>query len=389
MKHYPRLGPSLAGLGLGILCLLNPGPLPAESPQAKSPGSSAPLDPDPDWSLRLFRKWSVRPYTASHLAAADGVVYVGTREGKLFAVGSEAGSIHWVRKLGDRITGGPMVSETGRVYAGTNRGELWSLQASNGETRWHAQLSSEIIAAPQVAAKMVFVVTADGFLWALRTADGGKRWSFNVESPKLILRSGGQPAYSDGMVFAGFANGKLVALNAADGRVKWRKAVAIPQGRTELARMVDIDAAPRVVDGMVIAAAYQGAVTALDAATGEPFWEREFSAYNDLAIHGERLYITTDQESIICLAQENGSTLWTQKALQGHGALSAPAIIGETLVVGDGEGRLSWFDLETGKLRTQLDLGPSAIHTPPLALPEGGVLALSEQGTLNRIQIQP
>ncbi|HKL77870.1 MAG TPA: outer membrane protein assembly factor BamB [Gammaproteobacteria bacterium] len=337
------------------------------------------------WALPLFQQWSIRPYAAARMAAGDGRAYVATREGRLFAVDAASGGVDWVRDLGGRISGGPAVGEQGRIYAGTDQGKVYALAADNGDTAWEGQVSSEVITAPRVGAGMVFVRTADDFLWALRAADGGSRWSFNVEGRSLALRGGSRPALDDGRVFVGFSSGELVALNAGDGAPRWREAVATPSGRTELERMVDVDAAPRVVDGTVIAAAYHGAVVALDVADGQQLWKRNFSVYNDPAVAGDRVFITTADQAVIALDRSNGGTLWTQKELADSGALSAPVVTEEAVVVGDGDGRITWFHRDSGKLIGQIDLGPSPVHGPPLALEGGVVLALTDQGTLHRL----
>ncbi|HKJ70355.1 MAG TPA: PQQ-binding-like beta-propeller repeat protein, partial [Gammaproteobacteria bacterium] len=247
------------------------------------------------------------------------------------------------------------------------------------------QVSSEVLTVPRVAAGMVFVRTADDFLWALRTADGGSRWSFNVEGRSLALRGASRPAYADGRVYAGFSSGELVALESGEGKPAWRETIASPSGRTELERMVDVDASPRVVDGVVIAAAYHGAVVALDATDGQQLWKRQFSVYNDPAVAGERVFVTTADGKVIALDRSGGGTVWTQKALSRAGSLSDPVLTGRAVVVGDGDGRVTWLDRETGRVMGQIDLGPSPVHGAPLALSDGAVLALTDEGTLNRI----
>ncbi len=368
---------------LGLLSGLLPGGLPGLEGSALALGI-----PHRSWSLPLFRQWSIRPFTASRMAAAGGVAYVGTREGRLFAVEAASGSFRWVRRLGGRISGGPAVGGDGRVYVGTDDGKVWALSAEDGITVWKVQLSSEVMTAPTLAAGMLFLRTADDFVWALRSADGGTRWSFNVEGRSLALRGGSRPAVSRGIVFTGFSTGELVALKVADGSPLWREAIATPSGRTELERMVDVDAAPEVIDGTVIAAAYHGAVAALEAGTGQQLWKRRFSVYNDPAVAGDRVFVTTAEGAVLALDRSGGGTLWTQKALTGAGALSPPVVAGDSIVIGDGEGRLTWLDRETGELAGQLDLGPSGVHGPPLALDDGWVLVLTDQGVLNRVRLR-
>lgn len=372
-------------LALTLLSALVAGAAPSAAQDGGEPRLGT---PHRAWSLPLFRHWSVRPYAATRMAAADGIAYVGTREGRLFAVEAVSGDIRWARWLGARVSGGPSLGRDGRVYVGTDGGKVWCLDPGTGETVWKVGVSSEVMTAPTLAAGMVFVRTADDFLWALRGADGGTRWSYNVEGRSLALRGASRPVFRRGTVFTGFSTGELVALKAGDGSPRWREAIATSSGRTELERMVDVDASPVVVDGTVIAAAYQGGVVALEAASGQQLWKREISVHNDLAVAGSMVFVTTAKGTVMALDRDGGGTMWTQKGLADAGALSPPVVAGETVVVGDGEGRLTWLRRETGEVAGQLDLGPSGIHGPPLVLDGGWLLALTDQGVLNRVRLR-
>jgi outer membrane protein assembly factor BamB len=370
-------------------CLTLPAGTAVAAEDGEADGTKAPVTPAVSayrsWSLPLFKRWSIRPYTSSRMAAADGVAYVGTREGRLVAVEASTGAVRWIRDLGGRISGGPAVGQGGRVYVGSGEGKVWALAADSGATQWQAQVSSEVITVPRLAAGMLFVRTADDFLWALRTADGGTRWSYNVEGRSLALRGGSRPAFADGRIFTGFSTGELVALESSDGSPAWRETIASPSGRTELERMVDVDAAPRVVDGMVIAAAYHGSVMALSVSSGQQLWKRKFSVHADPVVAGDRIFITTADSEVVALDRSGGGTLWTQKTLADAGTLSAPVLTERAVVVGDGHGRVSWLERDSGRLLGQIDLGPSAVHSPPLVVGDGAVLALTDQGVLNRV----
>jgi outer membrane protein assembly factor BamB len=359
----------------------------AETGEGSSEERAAPA-PDRVWSLPLFGQWSVRPYAASRLAEDQGRAYVGTREGRVYAVDADSGGMLWTRDVGARVAAGPVVDDDkGQLYVGTDEGEVLALAADDGSEIWRQEVSSQVIAQPRVAAGMVLLRTADGFLWALRTSDGGKRWSFSVQAPSLVLRGGGQVAFHDGLAIAGFSNGELVAVDVTDGSAKWREKVATPSGRTELERMVDVDAAPQVVDGTVVAAAYHGKVVAMEAGSGRQIWSRSFSVHNDPVVHEGRVYILTEDGHVVALDRSSGGTLWTQKGLAGRGALSDPAWAGGWLVVGDGEGALHWIDPGSGRIAARQAVGLSAVHSTPLALGDGHLLALTSQGTLNRVEV--
>jgi len=371
----------LAGLAAGLM-LAGPGLSVAE---AQEEDETAAVTPYRSWSLPLFKRWSIRPYAAARMAAHEGTAFVGTREGRLAAVDPDSGAVRWVRDLAGRIAAGPAVSEGGRLFVGTGEGKVWALNGENGDTRWQSEVSSEVVTMPRIASGMVFVGTADDFIWALRAADGGTRWSFNVEGQGLSLRGGSRPAFHKGRVFTGFSNGELVALEAGDGKPAWRHSVASPSGRTELERMVDVDAAPKVVDGTVIGAAYHGSVVALNAEDGQQLWQRGFSVHNDPAVAGDRVFLTTAESEVVALDRANGGTMWTQDVLGDTGSVSPPVVTDRAVVVADAAGRVTWFERDGGRVLGQLQVGPSAIHGAPLVLDDGGLLVLTDEGTLNRV----
>ncbi|MEF8792917.1 outer membrane protein assembly factor BamB [Thiohalorhabdus sp.] len=359
---------------------------PALSDAKAQPTEESPaFSPYRSWALPLFTRWSIRPYAAARMAAQEGVAFVGTRSGRLAAVDSESGAVRWVRDLEGRIPAGPAVTDGGRVIVGTGAGWVLAVDAESGETLWRSQVSSEVVTVPRIASGMVFVGTADDFLWALRTADGGTRWSFNVEGKGLSLRGASRPAFHRGRVFTGFSTGELVALESGDGKPAWRHTMASPSGRTELERMVDVDAAPQVVDGTVIGAAYHGSVVALNADDGQQLWQRSFSVHNDPVVTAERVFLTTAEGDVMALERRNGGTMWTQEVLRDAGSLSPPVVTDRAVVVADADGRVTWFERAGGRVLGQIQIGPSAIHGPPLPLEGGGLLVLTDQGTLNRV----
>lgn len=349
---------------------------------------SAEVQAERSWASRLFADWSARPYASAQMARADGTAYIATREGQLFAVAADSGGVRWTRKLGSRLSGGPSVGTDGRLYVGDDEGRVYSLAPDTGETHWRTEVSSEVVTAPGLGGGMVLVRTADDALWALRANDGGVRWSFQVEGPSLALRGASEPVYSDGVVYAGFSTGELIALDGGDGSPVWRERIATPSGRTDLERMVDVDAEPVILEDRLIAAAYNGAVVALSRETGRELWKRELSVYANPAVAGERVFVTTTAGQVTALDLNGGGTVWTQKALEGAAPLSAPVVTEEFLVVGDGHGQVAWLRQDTGHIAARLDLALSAIHGAPLALDGGGVLALSDEGTLSHLYLE-
>src|SRR3990172_7326231 len=68
-------------------------------------------------------------------AVVEGVVYVGSYEGYLYALDAESGEMLWRFKAGDRVYSSPAVVE-GVVYTGSGDGYLYALDADSGKMLW-------------------------------------------------------------------------------------------------------------------------------------------------------------------------------------------------------------------------------------------------------------
>jgi outer membrane protein assembly factor BamB len=63
----------------------------------------------------------------------------------------------------------------------------------------------------------------------------------------------------------------------------------------------------------------------------------------------ETLYLTNADSVVIAMRRSDGSVQWEQDTMKRRG-LTAPAIDGDALVVGDFEGYLHWLDKATGTI---------------------------------------
>ena len=237
---------------------------------------------------------------ADRVFAADGFGYVEARERfkgkKLWSarIGKDDKGLFSLLNPFDRrdtsfVTGGVGAGE-GLVMLGTTHAEVIALSAADGSEKWRVRVSSEVLSTPVTGDGLVFVQTSDGRLVALDANDGARRWTFDTQVPVLTLRGTGSPVYSSGVVVAGFANGKVTAFRATTGEPLWDQRVMLPQGRSELDRIVDVDGTPVITANAVYAASFQGRLSAIRPTDGTVLWERDASSYVDLAQgYGQRL----------------------------------------------------------------------------------------------------
>ena len=122
------------------------------------------------------------------------------------------------------------------------------------------------------------VQTQDDRLIALEASSGQQRWIYENTPAVLTLRGTSAPLLTDYVVYAGLSTGKVIAIDTQRGLPIWEQRIAVPTGRTELERMVDIDGGLLLSGNTLYVASYQGRVAGLDAQSGQVLWQREASS---------------------------------------------------------------------------------------------------------------
>ena len=186
-----------------------------------------------------------------------------------------------------------------------------------------------------------------------------------ARSPPLSLRGNSAPLIANGVVYDGFDNGKVVAIRLADGNELWAQALSTGEGSTEVERLSDVDG-NIVSDGTALfGAGYRGQVAALALDSGRPLWQRDLSSYVGAAVSGNAVVIVDAEGNVWAFDRETGVNLWKQDQLK-YRWLSAPAIQGKYVVVGDSEGYVHWLNLDEGKFAARERLSKKAIEGTPL-----------------------
>lgn len=304
--------------------------------------------------------------------------------GQVQALHFKDGKRVWKQKIGIPISTSAGIGED-LILVGSHKGDVVALSATDGKEIWRTQVSSEVLVPPQISQGVVVVRTADGKLFGLTSQNGKQLWVYERSTvPLLTLRGTSTPLVVNDLIIAGFDNGKLAALELHTGKVLWEAPIAVPSGRTELERMVDIDADPLLANKVIYVSSYQGRTVAIDLLQGKLLWERDIFSYVGLGIDDSALYVTDTKSHIWALEHYNGASLWKQTQLQARG-LTAPVSIGDYVVVGDKEGYLHWLRRDDGQFAARYRLSRSRILVPPLVV--GDILvAYDSRGRLTVLQ---
>ena len=220
-------------------------------------------------------------------AIADGTVYIGSYDGKFYALNAQTGALKWkfategerrfeakglhgwqpknqtVADPFDVFLSSPVVAN-GAVYFGSGDGNLYALDAATGDLRWKFKTGDVVHASPALADGFLFFGSWDSYFYAVDATTGKEKWRFHAGEDPLIHNQVGfqsSPAIANGVVYTGCRDANLYALDATTGKEKWRFF-------NDLSWVIT---SPAVVDGKVFFATSDSSLYhVVDANSGKP-----------------------------------------------------------------------------------------------------------------------
>lgn len=336
------------------------------------------------WDLDVGKGYDGQ-YVNLRPGVGAGAVFAADRRGLVEAHDRATGSELWSVELELPLSSGPAVGREVIVLASIN-GDVVALSQKDGSIVWRATVSSEVLAFPAIARGLVVIRSNDGHINALDEKTGARLWYHERSVPPLAVRSRGAPAITSEFVLDGYASGKLLALQIQDGKQAWESVVAMPRGRSEIERLVDVDSTPILRGDTIYVSGYQGGVAALSVKDGEVMWRREnLSTASGLTADRKSLYLTDGVSDVWRLDVNSGADLWKQTALHQR-RLTAPVPVKEYLVVGDLEGYLHFLSKDDGSLVARVQIADKPIDAPPVVV-DDVVYAQSADGVVVAIAL--
>ncbi|HEX5056895.1 MAG TPA: outer membrane protein assembly factor BamB [Gammaproteobacteria bacterium] len=314
-----------------------------------------------------------------------GTLYAVDHEGLLSAVNRANGKIVWQVKTGLAVSAG-VGGGNGMLILGSSNGEIVAYNEKDGSEAWRAKLSSLMLSIPAVDMGAVVARTVDGGLEAFAVTTGDKLWSYKYSVPALSLHGASSPVLVAGAVLSGMDNGRLSALALRDGRLLWETPVAIPNGRSELSRMVDVDMPVLVDRGLLYAGSYQGRIVALNMEGGQIIWATDNSVYNEMSMDEDHLYVADENGHIWSLDRLVGATIWMQDKLHAR-PVSGTALLDGAVIVGDFEGYVHALDTADGRFVARVRVGDDGITVPPLVVDDVAYV-LNREGRLTALKLR-
>lgn len=298
---------------------------------------------------------------------ANGIVYVGSDDGQLYAIDADTGRQRWMHRTGGPVASSPAVGG-GRVYVVSYDGRLHALDAATGAVQWKFATQGErrfeakglhgmqprtqtfadpfdvYLSSPVLAEGLVIFGSGDGQVYALDAATGAQRWT--IKTGDVVHAA---PAYAEGRVFVGSWDGRFYALDAKTGRELWHAQGGVD---TLMANQQGFQSSPAVANGMVYTGSRDANLYAFDARSGQEKWRFPTGAswvITSPAVHAGRVYFATSDTSLVhAVDAATGQPVWQQQAPAY--LFASPSLADDVLLQGALNGSLQARDLASGEL---------------------------------------
>lgn len=323
------------------------------------------------WSKRFG---SVDGPTA--LAVSKGAVTWADTDGQILSLELATGKELWHAKAGADLSAA--VGSDGR-YAAVVTVDNELITFDQGKLLWRERLPGRVITPPLVAGERVFVHGVDRSVRAYDVLDG--RWLWNYQRPGGDALSLSAPgllgAFRDTLVVGQGA--RFVGLDPLKGTPRFDFSVGTPRGTNEVERLAELVGPGARADDEICVRAFQLAVACVEMNRGSLRWSRPQTGTQAVAANDTIVVGADGADRLSSWKTENGDIRWRVDRF-AHRGLSAPAVWGKLIAVGDYDGKLHILSADDGRTVARLDLDDALSAAPVVA--DGLLLVATRSGTL-------
>jgi outer membrane protein assembly factor BamB len=308
----------------------------------------------------------------SGITLNDGILYMGSMDGKIMAVNPSARSQNlsfpadgeWEYPITAPSGGGLSCSQTSAsvaiygtpavdealVFIGGYNGKVYALNASarsqnldfpqTRDNEWFYPKTSEVIGAivgsPVVSEDAIYVTSSNGKVYSLDKHSGDKNWESDVLGDKLWST----PCIEGDKVYISTFDGHLYALSAEDGSITWSFATESKIGFVS---------SPAVYEGTIFAGSFDDKLYAVKIGESGPLWN--FTGGNCFwaapVVGNSTVYAGCLDGKLYAIDATNGTELWSPFDA-GSPIVVSPILVDDSLVVAAESGNVYVINPKTG-----------------------------------------
>ncbi|HXD79672.1 MAG TPA: PQQ-binding-like beta-propeller repeat protein, partial [Puia sp.] len=186
------------------------------------------------WTMKPATRYMEDPFdffeSSAVVDSSAGLLYFGSGDGNLYALGVSDGSLRWRFQTGGIVHTTPALSGHS-VYFGSWDRNLYALDARTGRQKWKFMTGADttfhllegIQASPLVYGRDVFFGARDGNFYCLDTTTGRLVWKYDAAHSWILSTA----AASDHIIYTGTSDTYLLlALDSGTGKEKFRVAAS-------------------------------------------------------------------------------------------------------------------------------------------------------------------
>lgn len=304
---------------------------------------------------------------------SDGVVYVGSLDEHLYAIGLADGKKLWAYDANDDLEAPPLVvGDT--VIVSDLYGIVHAVDRKTGKQRWTYETDGKILGSANVwrapgdanAAPRVLVGSYDYLLHCLDVKTGKKLWGFETDN-----YINGSPAVDE----------KRAYISGCDAILR---GIEIPTGKQTLNTHVGayVAGSPAICGQRAYIGHYEGEFICIDLAKQQDVWrfanDRGDPFYSSPAVDDKHVVVGCRDRNLYCLHKDSGKKKWDFRT-RGW-VESSPVICDEKVVFASEDGKIYIAELKTGKQLWTYPLGQSIGSSP--AVVNGWIVIGCDDGYL-------
>ena len=262
----------------------------------------------------------------------NGVVYFGSYDQCLYAVGGSDGKLIWKYQTEGGIVSQPVFYED-FIFFGSEDQKIYAVTIPDGKLAWSFQTDGPIRCSPQIINKILFQGSDGGSLTAINLVSGKVIWT--VDSGAAIRST---PFVSNNEIIIGNENGEVMCVDFK-GAIRW-------QFRAKKA----VTSSILVDKGVAYFSSLDAMVYAVDARTGWALWRFRMGkgSVSTPVKQDHFLFVGSADSFIYCIDTGNSKEIWKFKT--GHQVSSSPLIFNDQIISGSVDGNVYGLEFKTGKL---------------------------------------
>ena len=281
--------------------------------------------PAPAGNPRLAWRFDAGSEVYGAPAIENGMLYVTSKHGELFAIDAATGKQAWRFNLSDYVVRSSPAVVDGVVYVGGGF-NLFAVDAETGKQLWKVPLRYAGQSAPTVAGRVVVVASQEGWVYGIDKSTGAMIWRSPADG--LVF---GAPAVAHRSVIFGTDAGNVYSLDVSDGAVIWRSKI---DGA--------VYAGVSVVSDVVLVQSTTGHLQAMTLDTGKVLWQGAIGGDRSISVlpnaggtGGASIIVTANDGGVYALTARDGKQLWLHPSGKPE---SGPAVTSQdTVVLGSGQ----------------------------------------------------